>query len=187
MKIQDIFSDLPNLETERLILRKITIQDAAEMYEYSSVPQVYEYVPWETHKTIEDSMGFIEYVLKQYESGHLAPWAIELKAEKKMIGTIDFVSRSPSHYTAEMGFILSKTYWGKGLIKEAAGMVMEFGLEKMDLNRIEASCMSENVQSKRVPHKLGMKLEGISREKHFIKGKFRDMANYALLKSEFEG
>jgi [ribosomal protein S5]-alanine N-acetyltransferase len=69
---------------------------------------------------------------------------------------------------------------------EAAAKVIQFGFEKMELNKIEASCMVENVQSQRVLQKLGMRLEGISRQKYFIKGKFRDMANYSILKSEYE-
>jgi ribosomal-protein-alanine N-acetyltransferase len=54
----------------------------------------------------------------------------------------------------------------------------------MKLNRIEAPCMVENIQSQRVLQKMGMKLEGISREKYFIKGKYRDMAMYSVLRNE---
>jgi [ribosomal protein S5]-alanine N-acetyltransferase len=186
MKIEDIYNDLPTLETERLILRKITLNDVQDVFNYASEPDVSRFVPWEAHQSIEDSYNFINYILKQYEEGKLAPWAIELKQNKKVIGTIDFVAWFPHHFRAEIGFILSKEYWGMGLMVEAAAKVIQFGFEKMELNKIEASCMVENVQSQGVLQKLGMRLEGISRQKYFIKGKFRDMANYSILKSEYE-
>lgn len=186
MKVEDIFKDLPTLETERLTLRKFTIDDRQDMFDYSSEPDVSRFVPWETHKTIEDTNDFLSYILNQYSQGKLSPWAIEYKENKKVIGTIDYVAWSPSHHRAEIGFILSKDYWGKGLIVEAASKVIKFGFNNMELNRIEAPCMVENVQSQRVLQKLGMKLEGISKEKYFIKGKFRDMATYSILKREYQ-
>ncbi|WP_245415701.1 GNAT family N-acetyltransferase [Alteribacter populi] len=80
MKIEEIFNHLPTLETDRLTLRKFTIHDAQDMFAYSSDPDVSRYVPWEVHKTIDDSIGFLRYILKQYDEGKLAPWAIVLKA-----------------------------------------------------------------------------------------------------------
>lgn len=185
MKIADIFHDLPTLETNRVILRKFTIEDAQDMFEYSSVPDVSRYIPWETHKSIDDSYEFLNYILKQYEEGKLAPWAIELKEIHKVVGTIDFVAWFPQHYRAEIGFILSKEHWGKGYIPEVARKVIEFGFENMELNKIKAPCMVENEQSQRVLQKLGMKLEGILKEEYLIKDKFRDMAVYSILKEDF--
>lgn len=186
LKHEDIFKDLPTLETERLILRKMTPDDAEDVFAYASELDVAKFVPWEVHRSLEDSRRFVDYVLKLYEAGKPAPWAIEWKENGKMIGTIDYVAWYPGHFRAEIGFILSKAYWGKGIAPEAARKVMEFGFERMGLNRIEAECMAENVQSQRALQKLGMRLEGISRQKYFIKGKFRDMALYSILKQEFE-
>ncbi|WP_096185725.1 GNAT family N-acetyltransferase [Evansella halocellulosilytica] len=186
MKISDVFNDLPTLETERVLLRKFTLDDANDMFDYSSVPEVSKFVPWETHTTLEDSKGFISYIIKRYEEGKLAPWAIELKENEKVIGTIDFVAWFPQHYRAEIGFILSNEHWGRGLIPEAANEVIQFGFNKMELNKIKAPCMVENVQSQRVLRKLGMTLEGILKDEYFIKGKFRDIAVYSLLKKDFQ-
>ncbi|MBE4909925.1 GNAT family N-acetyltransferase [Bacillus luteolus] len=186
MKISDVFDDLPTLETERILLRKFNLDDVKDMFEYTSIPDVSNFVPWETHKSIEDSYGFINYILKQYEDSKLAPWAIELKENQKVIGTIDFVAWYPQHRRAELGFILSKEHWGKGLIPEAAAKVIEFGFDRMNLNKIKAPCMVENVQSARVLQKLGMTLEGILKDEYFIKGKLRDMAVYSILKKDFQ-
>ncbi|MEY8749297.1 GNAT family N-acetyltransferase [Alkalicoccobacillus gibsonii] len=175
---------LPTLETERLILRKVTSSDAQDMYEYCSIPEVAMYVPWETHQTIEDSEQFIQFILNQYEAGKLAPWAIEHKETGKMIGTFDFVTWYSQHARAEIGFVLSEKYWGTGIILEAARKVIQYGFTEMNLNIIKASCMKENAQSKRVLEKLGMKLDGVLLDEYMIKGTFRDMAIYSLKKEE---
>ncbi len=79
MEIKDIFTNLPTLETERLLLRKITVGDAQDMFQYGSDAEVSRYVTWDAHKTIEDTMEFIGFVLRRYESADLAPWGIVLK------------------------------------------------------------------------------------------------------------
>ena len=156
MKINDIYGELQTLSTDRLLLRKFAIGDAEDMFEYASEPDVSRFVPWESHNTIKDTYEFLNLIDKQYQEGKIAPWAIEFKQTKKVIGTIDFVAWSPMHSRAELGFILSKDRWG---------------FNKMKVNRIEAPCMVENSQSQRVLQKIEMKLEGVSREKYFIKGK----------------
>ncbi|AKM19492.1 MULTISPECIES: GNAT family N-acetyltransferase [Geobacillus] len=185
MKIKDVFGDLPTLTTERLILRKLTLDDAYDLFDYASNPENCKYLPWRPHHTIEDSIQFLEFVIKSYKEGSLAPWGIVSKADNKMIGTIDIVKWLPNHHKAEIGFVLSYKYWGKGLAVEAANKIIEFGFDKMELNRIEAFAMIENVQSLRVLQKLGMQFEGVMREHWYIKGKFRDMAIYSILKRDY--
>lgn len=186
MEIADVYENLPALETERLKLRKLTMDDAQNLFEYASEPRVSKFVPWPTHETILNSKDFIQMALKNYESAKLAPWAIALKESNKLIGTIDFVKWLPKHYRAEVGYVLSHKYWGQGFTLEAATRVIQFGFEKMDLHRIEASFIVENVQSQRVLQKLGMTFEGISREQFFIKDRFVDLVHYAILKEEYE-
>ncbi|MDF0725674.1 GNAT family protein [Cytobacillus sp. S13-E01] len=68
--------------------------------------------------------------------------------------------------------MLSKEYWGKGSGVESASKVIQFGFENMELNKIEAPCMVENAQSQKVLQKLGMRLEGVSKERCLSKGSF---------------
>lgn len=110
MAAENIFSNLPTLETERLILRKITLADAADMFAYMSEEDVARYVTWDAHKTIQDTERFIRFVLSKYESNSPAPWAIEYKEKGKVIGTIDFGMWQENHRVAEVGYALSKDY-----------------------------------------------------------------------------
>lgn len=182
MEIRDIFHELPELETERLILRKVTENDVTSMYEYGNDPEVSKYVTWERHLTLSDTEDYLNFVLENYQEGRLAPWAIEYKADGKMIGTIDFVQWKPSHQVAEIGYVLHREYWGKGIMTEAANRVIQFGFEHMDLVRIQAVCLPENTGSFRVMEKAGLTYEGTLKKARKIKGKNQDIKMYAIVK-----
>jgi len=184
-EIENVFGNLPVLETERLLLRKVTLDDVEDMYEYGSNEDLTKYVIWETHKNLSDSKEFIEFVRTQYENKKVSPWGIELKENGKFIGTIDFVSWQPDHHAAEIGYVLSQDYWGKGIATEAANEVIAFGFNHMDLIRIQAKCFVENRGSARVMEKIGMSFEGIRRKGMFVRGKHRDLNIYSILKEEF--
>ncbi len=185
MKIEDIFKNFPQLETDRLLLRKLTEADVEDLYDYASQDKVTKYVPWHTHRSREDTQKFIAYALQQYKNHALAPWGIEYKKNGKLIGTIDFVSWQPFHHRAEIGYVLSPDYWGQGIMTEAGKRILAFGFEKMDLVRIYARCTVENTASARVMEKLGMSFEGILRKEAFIKGKHYDMKIYSILREEW--
>ncbi|MFC4559799.1 GNAT family N-acetyltransferase [Virgibacillus kekensis] len=186
MKIEAIFSDLPILETERLILRKVTSGDAEEMYIYGANPEVSRYVSWNTHSSIADTREFIGFILKQYKNSQLAPWGIEHKESGQFIGTINFLSWNPRHKTAEIGYVLAKKYWGQGLTTEAANAVIRFGFENMELVRVQAKCLVKNIGSQRVMEKSGMSYEGRIRKGMFVKGEHIDLNLYSILREEFK-
>lgn len=178
MKIEEKFGEIPQLETERLILRKIDLDDAEELYLYASDEEVTKSVTWETHSSLSDTVEFINSFLPQYD----APWGIELKENGQFIGTIHFVWWEPKHNSAEIGYVLSREYWGTGIMTEAAKSIITFGFESMDLVRIQARCFLENDGSERVMKKLGMSFEGINRKVIFVKGEYKDLKVYSLLK-----
>ncbi|RTR27804.1 N-acetyltransferase [Robertmurraya yapensis] len=185
MVVEDIYKDLPIIETPRLILRKITAADTAAMFSYGSNKEVAKYVTWDVHKTISDTEAFISFVLDQYANQKVAPWGMEDKETGEFIGTIDFVWWKPNHHSAEIGYVLSPEYWGKGITTEAAEALIRFGFEKMELVRIQARCMVDNIASSRVMEKAGMSFEGINRKSMFIKGQHHDLKVYSILREEF--
>ncbi|UOQ91916.1 GNAT family N-acetyltransferase [Halobacillus shinanisalinarum] len=148
------------------------------MYLYASNEEVTRYVTWDTHSSLSDKNEFINSFLPQYD----APWGIELKENGKFIGTVHFVWWQPKYNSAEIGYVLSKEYWGKGLITEAAKAIISFGFESMNLVRIQARCFLENEGSERVMEKLGMSLEGISRKVMYVKGVHKGLKVYSILK-----
>jgi [ribosomal protein S5]-alanine N-acetyltransferase len=166
-------------------LRKITLEDVEDMHSYGSSEEVSKYVTWETHNTLCDTKEFVEFVLTQYENKKIAPWGIEYKENGKLIGTVDFVSWQVKHNSAEIGYVLSQDYWGKGISTEAANEVIKFGFTHMDLVRIQAKCFVENIGSARVMEKVGMSFEGTLRKGMVVKGKHQDIKIYSILKEDF--
>ncbi|QST01162.1 GNAT family N-acetyltransferase [Pontibacillus sp. ALD_SL1] len=185
MEIEDIYGNLPTLETDRLLLRRITSEDLDDMYEYVSNEEVTKYVTWEAHRSLSDTKEFIKYALSQYEDKDLSPWGIEYKSNGKFIGTIDFVSWEVNHHVAEVGFAISQDYWGKGITTEAVNELIKFGFTHMNLVRIQARCLVENRGSECVMEKAGMSFEGILRKSMLVKGKHHDLKIYSILKEEF--
>jgi ribosomal-protein-alanine N-acetyltransferase len=181
------FADLPELETERLLLRKMRLDDAEAMFAYASDPEVTRYVLFETHRSVEDSESFLRLATEGYERGDFGGWGVVLKDSGAFVGTCGMdVGYAPEHARAELGYVLSREHWGKGLMPEAVRAVIRFGFRRMDLNRIQARCIAENTASARVMEKAGMTYEGTLRESEFIKGAYRDMKIYSILRREFE-
>lgn len=186
-KAGEILKDLPTLETDRLILRKMTPEDARAVFAYASDPEVTRYVIWETHRSIEDSRAFLDFAAGKYESGGEPDWGIVYKGDHRFIGTCGIVSWKPYHARAELGYALSRDYWGRGLMAEAVRAMISFGFDRMNLNRIEARCIAENAASARVLEKAGMLYEGTLRKRELIKGEHRDIKVYSVLRSELRG
>lgn len=186
MKIEDIFGDLPQLQTPRLILRKMEIDDAQDMFEYASDPEVSKFTLWEPHRSIEDSKTFLECVNKSYENKLIENWGIVYKENNKFIGTCGYFKWYTDHALAEIQYALSRQYWNKGIMTEAVREVLRFGFTKMGLNRIEAKCVTANTGSERIMQKAGMKFEGIMRECVHAKGAFYDCKSYAILKKDWQ-
>ena len=187
IKIDEVLKDLPTLETERLILRKMTLEDAEAIFAYASDPEVSRYTLWETHRSIEDSRAFLELEVSKRESGGEPDWGIVYKGDHRFVGTCGIISWEPHHARAEIGYALSREYWGRNLMPEAARAMIRFGFERMSLNRIEARCIAENTASARVMEKAGMTHEGTLRQRELIKGAYRDIEVYAILREELRG
>lgn len=187
MKIDTLFSELPVFETERLILRKLSMNDLEEYFEFASDPTVSVSTLWNKHETIEDTKDYLQRVMDKYESRQAFRWGIIYKPSNKLIGRTGLINWDVMHSKAEIGFALTSQYWNKNIISEATSEVISYGFEKLDLNRIEGRCNYDNMGSARVMEKLGMKLEGILRKQLKIKGTFIDQRLYSILKSDFVG
>ena len=186
-RAEDALKDLPDLETDRLILRKMTPNDAEAVFAYASDPEVTRHVVWETHRTIEDSERFLRSVVERYEKGEAAEWGIVYKGDGRFIGGCGIVGWEPDHVRAEMGYVISREYWGRGLMPEAVRAMISFGFGRMGLNRIEARCIAQNTASARVMEKAGMSYEGTLRQRESIKGTYRDIKLYAILEGDLRG
>jgi ribosomal-protein-alanine N-acetyltransferase len=184
LEVAEVFADLPPLETERLLLRRARSEDVAAVFAYASDPEVARHTTWEAHGSPEASRAFVESLLARYAAGEVANWMMVLKAEGCVVGSCGFVYWNPHHHRAEIGYALARRLWGMGLMTEAVRRVCDFGFDVMGCNRIEARCLVENVRSSRVLEKAGMTFEGVIREQMYVKGAYRDLRLYSVLRRE---
>ncbi len=176
---------MPTIETERLVLRKLTLSDAQDVYCYSRDPQVARYVLWSAHRSINETRFFIRSLLRQYRNHEPASYGIALKSTGQAIGTIGFSYINNEHRCAEIGYSLARVHWNKGLMSEALAAMLEYGFSRLGLNRIEATHDVRNPASGRVMEKCGMRFEGIHKSKLYSKGEYIDLAMYAITSRQF--
>lgn len=185
MLIQGKIFNLPKIETKRFILRKFTKNDIDDLYEYASDNKVTRYLSWDTYKNRDMAVKYIEDILLKYSKNEIAPWGIEWKENSKLIGSIDFVKYEEKNFSAEIGYVLNRKYWNKGIMTEAVEAIIKFGFEEMNLNRIEMRHNVMNIGSERVMQKNALKYEGTLREKEFLKKEFVDINYYSILRDEY--
>jgi len=182
-----VFLGNPTLETQRLHLRRLALEDAEAVYAYASDPEVTRFVLWETHRNLDDSRAFLQFTLDRYAKDECGEWGIVLKQTGQLIGTIGIVKVSPGHGWCEIGYVIGRPHWRQGYTAEAVRAVIRFAFERMNLNRVEAYHFVENGASGRVMQKVGMAHEGLQRQKFFVKGAHRDIEQYAILREDYEG
>ena len=152
------------IETDRLILRQFRIEDAEDMYKnWASDPEVTKFLTWPPHASVDITKGLLSQWVSRYEDGGYFNWVMELKENGKAIGNISVVSLNEKVESADIGYCMSRAYWGKGLMPEALKAVMDYLFDVVGLNRVAACHDANNPKSGRVMDKAGMKLEGILR------------------------
>ncbi len=183
--MEAFYGYMPTLETPRLRLRKLSMRDAQDIFDYSQDPQVARYVLWEAQTSLSEARSYIRFMLRKYRLGEPASWGIEWKETGRIIGTIGFMWIQRDNAAAEVGYSLSRAYWNRGIMTEALRALLRYGFRSMNLNRIEAQHETENPASGAVMRKCGMQREGTLRQRLLNKGRFVDVELYAILRRDF--
>ena len=142
----------PIVETERLLLRPVTLDDAEEMFDYASDRENTRYT-FPTNQSLEETKNNIA---QFYLANPLGRWGIELKDNGKFIGTIDLHKIDPVLKKAAIGYIINKKYWNQGLTTEANRAVIELVFEKIGMNKLVALYDKDNPASGKIMEKSGM-------------------------------
>lgn len=178
-----IFS-MPTLETKRLILRRLTLHDAADIYAYSSDEEVARHVLWSAQRSVAEARDYCRWMMRRYRQDEPSSWGIALKRTGRVVGTIGYMAYNEENATVEIGYSLARELWNQGYTTEALMRVIDYTFEAMDVNRIEAQHELTNPASGRVMEKCGMRREGVLRQRLYNKGKFVDVALYAILSGD---
>ena len=183
--IYSIFSKTPTLETDRFWLRRLSVDDTDDMYEYAKEYDVTKYLTWSPHPDKASTLEYLMYLQNRYKTGDFFDWAIVCKDSGKMIGTCGFTRFFFAHNGGEIGYVLNPAYHGQGIATEVVGRVIRYGFENLALERIEGKFMIENKASRRVMEKNGMTFEGVLRKGMLIKGEYRNVGVCSILREEF--
>lgn len=175
------------LETERLLLRPLTVADAPAMFKnWASDPEVTRYLTWLPHTNQAATYEYLAFLEQQYSEPTFYSWGIELKALGEPIGTISVVNRNEAIDSVEIGYCMGKAWWGQGIMAEALGELIRFFFEEVGANRVEADHDVNNPNSGKVMVKCGMKYEGTRRQAaRNNQNGLCDIACYAILKEDW--
>jgi ribosomal-protein-alanine N-acetyltransferase len=175
------FTPFPVIETERLILKRITDDDVKEVFELRSNPETMKYIPRPLVKTTEDALGHIAMIEEKILTNTGINWGITLQGSTKVVGIIGYYRMQPENYRAEIGYILLPEFHGKGIITEAVKRLIKYGFNDLKLHSIEAVIDPENFASEKVLQKCGFVKEAHLKEAEFYQGRFLDKVIYSLL------
>lgn len=174
------------LETERLILRRFTLDDAAEAFRnWMSSEKVTRFLSWPPHKDPGESRDYIQSVIDSYVKPDNFSWVIEYKELSLVIGSIGVNSLREDVAACEIGYCLGDRFWGKGIMPEALSEVIRFLFEEVGMNRIQATHDVRNPNSGRVMEKCGMQYEGTMRQASRNNQGICDSVMRAILKGDY--
>ncbi|MGF9857636.1 GNAT family N-acetyltransferase [Priestia endophytica] len=179
-------NNFPFIETNRLLLREIVKDDANDILKYLSDEEVMKYYGLAPFKTINEALNEILWYQSILNEQTGIRWGITLKGKDKVIGSCGFLNRVPEHYRTEIGYELSRDYWGQGIAGEALEAVIRYGFKYLKFQRIEALVEPPNIPSQKLIEKHGFIREGLLRNYEFTCGKFDDLYMYSLLKQDFD-
>lgn len=171
------------LETERLRLRNWTLEDLDDFYEYAKCLDVGPNAGWMPHACKEETLNILKGFMKNNDV-----WAIEYKENNKVIGSIGLhKDEMRTGINSKMlGYVLSRDYWGKGIMTEATKEVIKYGFKEEELDLISVRHFRFNYRSKSVIEKCGFKYEGTLRKgRKIFDGSIVDLVCYSILKEEY--
>ena len=182
---KNVFSDMPILEYEHILLRPYRDSDVRDFNEYMREDEVARYLSWSPHLNLHETKGYVSYMIHCYRKARPSDWAVVLKENGKVIGNCGFTSVDVRNESAELGYVLSPFYRGKGYMKEAMNGVLHVCFDWLQAHRAYLRILDGNDPSRGFAERLGFRPEGLLVNAEFIKGEYRSVWIYAMLEQEY--
>jgi [ribosomal protein S5]-alanine N-acetyltransferase len=180
-----VMKPYPTLQTERLVLRAFTREDAPDVQRLAGAREIARMTLLIPHPYADGAAEeWISTHRPAYEAGEHVTFAVVLREEGTLVGSIT-LGLNPRDDNAELGYWIGVPYWGRGYCTEAAREMVRYGFEELGLHRIHASHFGSNPASGRVMQKVGMRYEGTGREHYRKWGDYEDRVDYGLLACEY--
>ena len=182
----EVFIECLPLETERLIIRKVSTDDVDLMLKMDKQENTQKYLGGVKNKTRDERIAFLERKANRFNEGHAGQLTVCLK-DGTPIGFTG-LSINENDNNAEISYLYDEDYTGKGYCTESSKKLIEVGFNKLDLQKIFGDTIEGNTSSIKVFEKLGFTHEGTRREAAYIKelDEYRDFLDYGILKREYK-
>ncbi|MDF2448334.1 MAG: acetyltransferase, ribosomal protein N-acetylase [Bacteroidota bacterium] len=174
------FDPFPVIKTDRLVLRRMTLQDLDHYYALRTNVVAMKHID-QKMPTLDETIEKIQKVNEMINMNDGIAWAVCLNSDNIMIGTASYHRVIKEHHRAEIGYILNPDFWKKGIISEALEKVIDYGFKTMNLHTIEAQIDPENLASQKVLEKFKFVREAYYKENFLVNGQFQDTAVYSLI------
>lgn len=176
----------PTIETTRLRLRPLDAADAQDLHLVFGDPETMRFMDFPPTRTLAESARYLAPHLFVLPDWH-ATWALEYSATGAVIGFVNYHHRENWNQRLEIGFCLSRDFWGRGLMREAATALLSHCFVDLGMERIEATTNPQNAAAIKLLEKLGFLREsGVLRRRQRVGTEFRDLVMYGLLRSEWQ-
>lgn len=179
------FAQFEELKTERLNLRRVRREDAAQFFGFAGSKTVTKYMFWKPHTDIRESVASIEKTLSRYGLGNCWRWGIALKETDELIGIIDLLGINETEQSCTFAYMIAEDHWGRGFAAEALRAVLEFAFEHLELETVWGEHFGPNVASGAVMRKAGMKYTGTEMGKYEKNGVVFDVPQYRITRKEW--
>ena len=177
---------LPVLSGSRVTLRELRTSDAPSLLAMLTTEEVSRFIsPPPT--TVEGFERFIAWTLRQRTAGAYVCFAVTVTGSDTAVGIFQIRALEPDLETAEWGFAIGSAYWGTGVFKEGAELVVDFAFETVGIHRLEARAAVRNGRGNGALRKIGAVQEGILRQSFLRNGEYLDQALWSLLAEDWRG
>ena len=172
------------LEGKNICFKALNTMDARAIHHFASDEEVSRFIGWNLMKTLNETSEFIELMLKRESAGTHLYASIVLKSTREIIGAAMIFNFDQEANQAEIGYVFDKHYWGKGYGSECVSLLSDFAFESLNLHKIHASVVDENIGSARILEKNGYELEGQLKDHYFIENKYYDALLFGKIQAK---
>ncbi len=184
MTIQELYAErYHELESKRLMMRQLTIDDAEAMFSYTSRPENFTFLKRSAHKSINETQEFLKKVETSYCSQTDFIWGICEKDANNLIGTCRLFDLHLDDLRGEVSYMIHPDWWGKGIATEAISTLIQYAFDELGFLRIQGRFVAANLGSERVMQKCGMQYEGTHRKYACVHGVWNDFKVYSIIRS----
>lgn len=173
------------LESRRLLLRLVRETDIPDLLEVNGDDEVTRFLPYPSWLSLEDGQALFDRMNSLMAAEETLQFVVVDRASARAIGTCLLFHHEQPSARAEIGYVMGRAHWGKGLMHEALTSLIAFAFDACQLRRLEAEVNPQNLASLRLLHKLGFTREGLLRQRWAAKGDPYDTHIFGLLRDEW--